>query len=193
MKTKTKNSILVNIVSTLSCLVSALIFHKWLEAIIFFVCHWLIKEQFPKQYHHIVPAICRTITACVMFFGISFMLPLELSLFSAIPICYFISWVGFVKKSADEFEVKCDELETRIEQIIIELKEYKQIDLYRMNEEELRKFGQSKGLNEQTCDTLVFRVIHHYRWVDIERETNFSKEGIRYHKEQIVKKLGVML
>lgn len=193
MKTKTKNSILVNIVSTLSCLVSALIFHKWLEALIFFVCHWLIKEQFPKQYHHIVPAICRTITACVMFFGISFMLPLELSLFSAIPICYFISWVGSIKKSADEFEVKCDELETRIEQIIIELKEYKQIDLYRMNEEELRKFGQSKGLNEQTCDTLVFRVIHHYRWVDIERETNFSKEGIRYHKEQIVKKLGVML
>lgn len=193
MKTKTKNLILVNIVSTLSCLVTALIFHKWLEAIIFFVCHWLIKEQFPKQYHHIVPAICRTITACVMFFGISFMLPLELSLFSAIPICYFISWVGFVKKSADEFEVKCDELETRIEQIIIELKEYKQIDLYRMNEEELRKFGQSKGLNEQTCDTLVFRVIHHYRWVDIERETNFSKEGIRYHKEQIVKKLGVIL
>lgn len=128
-----------------------------------------------------------------MFFGISFMLPLELSLFSAIPICYFISWVGFVKKTADEFEVKCDELETRIEQIIIELKEYKQIDLYRMNEEELRKFGQSNGLNEQTCDTLVFRVIHHYRWVDIERETNFSKEGIRYHKEQIVKKLGVML
>lgn len=193
MKTKTKNLILVTIVSTLSCLVPALIFHKWLEALIFFVCHWLIREQFPKQYHHIVPAICRTITACVMFFGISFMLPLELSLFSAIPICYFISWVGFVKKSADEFEVKCDELETRIEQIIIELKEYKQIDLYRMNEEELRKFGQSKGLNEQTCDTLVFRVIHHYRWVDIERETNFSKEGIRYHKEQIVKKLGVML
>lgn len=193
MKTKTKNLILVTIVSTLSCLVPALIFHKWLEALIFFVCHWLIREQFPKQYHHIVPAICRTITACVMFFGISFMLPLELSLFSAIPICYFISWVGFVKKSADEFEVKCDELETRIEQIIIELKEYKQIDLYRMNEEELRKFGQSKGLNEQTCDTLVFRVIHHYRWVDIERETNFSKEGIRYHKEQIVKKFGVML
>lgn len=43
------------------------------------------------------------------------MLPLALSLFSAIPICYFISWVGFTKKQADEFEIKYFRLKQEIE------------------------------------------------------------------------------
>lgn len=190
MKKKTKNTILIILVSFVSSFIPALIFSKWLESVIFFICHWLIREQFTKQYHHIVPAICRTITACVLFFGVSFTLPLELSLLSAIPICYFISWVGFIKRVSDEFEIKCEELEVRIDQLIIELKQYKNIDLYKMTEEELRRYAQSKGLSEPICDTLVYRVIKHYRWVDIERERNFSKEGIRYHKEQIIDKLG---
>lgn len=98
MKTKTKNIILVTIVSIVASLLPALIFNKWLEAIIFLLCHTFIREQFKEQYHHIIPAMCRIITASVFFFGTSFMLPLELSLMSAIPINYFISWIGCVKK-----------------------------------------------------------------------------------------------
>jgi hypothetical protein len=191
MKTKTKNLIYVSIVSLVASLIPAIIFCKYLEAIIFFLCHWFIREQFDKQYHHIVPAICRTITGCIMFFGVSFLLPLELSLISAIPICYFISWVGFVKKCSDDFEIKCDELEVKIEQLIIDLKRYKDIDLYKMDEDELRKYAQSKGLSETICDTLVLRVVKNYRWVDIMTERNYSKTAIRYHKEQIIEKLNI--
>lgn len=190
MKIKTKNAILIRLTVLVSSLVPAIILHKYVEAVAFYFCHWFIREQFPKQYHHIVPAMCRTITACVMFFGISFMLPLELSLISVIPICYFISWVVFVKKTSDDFEIKCEELENDIEQLIVDLKRYQQIDVYKMTEEELRTYAQSKGLSEVICDTLVLRIIKHYRWVDIETERNFTKEGIRYHKEQIIKKLG---
>ena len=197
MKSSTKNSILAILVLIVASCVPALIFGKWLEAIIFNVCHSLIRPQFPKEYHHIVHSICREITACVLFFGISFTLPLELSLLSAIPINYFNSWVGFTKKNSDDFEVeceelkeKCDELEEQIETLIEDLKKYKQIDLYKMSEEELRQFAQSKGLSETICDTLVLRIIHNYRWVDIETERNFTKRGIDYHKEQIIKKLG---
>ena len=60
-----------------------------------------------------------------------------------------------------------------------------------MSETELRQYAQSKGLSETICDTLVLRVINNYRWVDIQRAMNFSKDGIRYHKEQIIKKLSV--
>lgn len=193
MKTKTKNTIYVTLVSTISLIIPALLFSKWLEAIIFFFCSWFIREQFPKQYHHIVPAVCRTITACVMFFGVSFVLPLELSLLSAVPICYFISWVGFIKKTNDDLEVKCDKLEIKITELISKLKEYKNIDLYKMNETELRQYAQSRGLSENICDTLVLKVIHNYRWVDIEKERNFTKEGIRYHKERIIEVLGIDL
>lgn len=190
MKTSTKNNLLSILTMLIFSAVPAFMFSKWAEGVTFFFCQWFIKEQFPAQYHHIVAAICRNITACVLFFGISFTLPFELSLLSAVPICYFTSWVGFIKVERDVFEVKVDELEIKIAQLIMDLKQHKQIDLYKMNEEELRQYAQSKGLSENICDTLVLRVKHHYRWVDIEKERNFSKDGIRYHKEQIIEKLG---
>lgn len=190
MKTTTRNKIYVFAVLFISAIIPAIILNRWFEAFIFVLCHWFIRIQFPKEYHHVVPEMCRIITACVTFFGICLILPIQYSLFSAIPINYLIAWVGFIKKTSDEFEVKCEELEIEIEQIIIELKRHKNIDLYKMSEEELRQYAQSKGLSEVICDTLVLRVINHYRWVDIERELKFSKDGIRYHKEQIIEKLG---
>lgn len=110
MKSKVKNVILAVVVSIIAIFIPAWIFDKWIEGVAFFFCHWLIREQFPKQYHHIVLAMCRLITSAVFFFGVSFVLPKELSLFSAIPICYFISWVGFTKKQADDYEVQCERL-----------------------------------------------------------------------------------
>lgn len=116
MKTKTKNLILLFLVVIIASLIPALIFGKWLEAIIFILCHTLIRPQFKKQYHHIIPAMCRSISGVVAFFGISFVLPLSWSLLSAIPINYFISWVGFVKRDRDDLEVKCMWLREKLAQ-----------------------------------------------------------------------------
>ena len=116
MRTKTKNVILAVITSVIAIFVPALIFNKWIEAVVFFICHWLIREQFPKQYHHVVLAMCRLITSSVFFFGVSFVLPMGLSLFSAIPINYFIGWVGFTKKQADYYELKYFRLKEKLEQ-----------------------------------------------------------------------------
>lgn len=116
MKIKTKNKILAVIVSVISIFIPAFLFNKWIEGIVFFFCHWLIRGQFSKQYHHIVPAMCRLITSTVFFFGVSFVLPLALSLFSAIPINYFIGWVGFTKKQADYYELKYFRLKDKLEQ-----------------------------------------------------------------------------
>lgn len=114
-KTKLKNTILAIITTIVAIFVPSLIFNKWFEGVFFFVCHWLIREQFPKQYHHIIPATCRLITSVVFFFGSTFILPFALSLFSAIPINYFIGWVGFTKKQADDFEIKYLRLKREIE------------------------------------------------------------------------------
>lgn len=113
MKTKIKNEILAIVVSIIAISIPSLLFNKWIEGIVFFFCHWFIREQFPKQYHHIVPAMCRLITSVVFFFGVSFVLPFGLSLFSAIPINYFIGWVGFTKKQADDYELKYERLKEK--------------------------------------------------------------------------------
>lgn len=113
MKTKTKNLILAIITSVVAIFIPSLIFGKWVEGIVFFFCHWFIREQFSMQYHHIIPAMCRLITSIVFFFGVSFIFPLGLSLFSAIPICYFISWIGYTKKQADYYELQCQRLKEK--------------------------------------------------------------------------------
>ena len=124
MKTKTKNLILVIIVVIVASFLPALIFGKWFEAIIFLLCHTLIRPQFKRQYHHIVPEICREITGAVAFFGICFTLPIEISLLSAIPINYIIAWVGHIKASSDYYEIKCIKLKEKYctEKIDIETK-----------------------------------------------------------------------
>lgn len=114
MNTKIKNEILGILTAITASLIPALIFNKWIEAVVFVVCHTLVRPQFPRQYHHIIPAMCRLITALVFFFGISFVLPLSWSLASAIPINYFISWVGFEKASADYYQRKCEELQSQL-------------------------------------------------------------------------------
>lgn len=112
-KIKLKNSILAVIVSVIAIFLPALILNKWIEGIVFFFSHWFIREQFSKQYHRTTHAMCRLITSIVFFFGVSFVLPFGLSLFSAIPICYFISWVGYTKKQADDFEIECEKLKAK--------------------------------------------------------------------------------
>lgn len=118
MKTKTKNNILIIITSIIASIIPALIFGKWLEAVIFIICHTFIRGQFKEQYHHIIPAMCRVITASVFFFGICFVLPLGLSLISAIPINYLISWVGAVKKQRDVLEAQCERQQKQISGIL---------------------------------------------------------------------------
>lgn len=113
MKSKTKNTILAIITSVVAIFIPSLIFGKWVEGVVFFFCHWFVREQFAKQYHHIIPAMCRLITSVVFFFGVSFVLPFGFSLFSAIPICYFISWVGYTKKQADYYELECERLKEK--------------------------------------------------------------------------------
>lgn len=114
-KIKLKNTILAIIVSVVAIFVPSLIFNKWIEGVVFFFAHWFIREQFPKQYHSPTHALCRLITSIVFFFGVSFILPFALSLFSAIPINYFIGWVGFTKKQADDFEIKYLRLKRELE------------------------------------------------------------------------------
>ena len=105
--------ILAIVVSAVAIFIPSWIFGKWIEGIAFFVCHWLIREQFPQQYHHIVPSVCRLLTGTIFFFGVSFMLPVSASIIFSIPINYFIGWVGYTKKQADYYEHQCEKLKNK--------------------------------------------------------------------------------
>lgn len=125
MKTKTKNTIKIFLVVIIASLIPALIFEKWGEAVIFLVAHTLIRPQFARQYHHILPEICRTISGLVVFFGITLILPFELSVLSAIPINYLIGWVGKTKAESDYYENKYEKLKVKCEKLQEQLEDPK--------------------------------------------------------------------
>ena len=74
----------------------AWIFDKPFEAIMFCVSHIVIRQNFEKQYHCKTTGLCLITTLTIAFFGIASILPVAISLLSTIPICWFISWVGYI-------------------------------------------------------------------------------------------------
>jgi predicted membrane protein len=183
MKTKHKNLILAVVVSIIAIFIPAFLFNKWFEGIIFFVCHWLIREQFPKQYHHIVPAMCRLITSVTFFFGVSFILPFSLSLISAIPINYFIGWVGFTKKQADDFEVKYLRLKEKLE-------EKKAFNTETCTREQLIERCRELRFSEENTNLAVEFFIKRTKQSDIAEKLCVEEHAISTRKLRLKKKLN---
>lgn len=112
------------------------------------------------------------------FIYLKLSLPISISIFSGVIYGIFAHFILY--KIQDYIELKNNVFKNSI-------------DIYNMSEEELRNYAKSKGLSEMIIDTLILRVINNYKWVEIQKERNYTKEGIRYHKERICKMLDVKL
>lgn len=183
MKAKNKNLILVIIASIIAIFIPAILLDKIFEGIIFFFCHWLIREQFPKQYHHIVPSICRLITSATFFFGVSFVLPFTLSLLSAIPINYFIGWVGYTKKQADYYEVKYNRLKEKLEQ-------KKEFNTETCTESELIDRCKELRLSEENTQLAIEFFIKKTKQSEIAESLCVEEHAVSTRKLRLKKKLN---
>ena len=170
-------------VSVVAIFVPAFILNKWFEGAIFFVCHWLIREQFPKQYHHIVPAMCRLITSVVFFFGVSFILPFALSLISAIPINYFIGWVGFTKKQADTYQMKYERLKAQ-------LQKDKEFDVDNCPREELINRCAELRLSPEDTELAVKLFMRDSKQLEIANELCIEERSVQQKKRRLRQKLN---
>lgn len=183
MKTKTKNTILATIVSVVAIFVPTLIFGKWVEGVTFLICHTLIRPQYPKEYHHILHSMCRLITSIVFFFGVSFVLPLSLSLVSAIPFCYFISWVGFTKKQADEYEVKYTKLKAQLEK-------KKEFNVDTCTEAELIERCRELRFSAENTELCIDLFIRKIKQSDIADKLCIEEKSIQQRKRRFKQKLN---
>ena len=171
--------------------ICAWIFNKYIEAILFCIAHIVIRKYFDKQYHSGSIAICIFITLSVTFFGILYTFPLTLSLLSTIPICFLISWVGYIAQDRIDNIRNNKILQNELDSILLRIKEYERTDLYKMTKNELRQYGASKGLSEVQQDILVMRVIEHLKISEICRYRNYGRTTIKYHIAQIKQKLDI--
>ena len=183
MKAKIKNLILAIAVSVVAIFLPAWILNKWFEGLFFFICHWLIREQFPKQYHHIIPSMCRLITSVIFFFGVSSILPFALSLFSAIPINYFIGWVGFTKKQADTYQLKYEKLKAKLERDKNFLVDF-------CTEEELRKRCRVLKFSEENTNLAVELFVKKTKQSEIAERLCVDEASVRIRKYRLKEKLN---
>ena len=131
------------------------------------------------------------ITLSIAFFGIMYSLPLSISLLSTIPICFLISWVGYVVQDRIDQIAENKALQNEIDNLVGKIKEYENINLYKMTETELRQYGASKLLSEVQQDILVMRVIEHLKISEICKYRNYGRTTIKYHIAEIKKKLNI--
>ena len=178
----------------------AYIFKKYIEAVTFLTTFFSMRYKFNTTFHYENVLYCLATTIALFTLSVVFSPPITISLFGSVLFGFLDTWASWFiqdrfehKLSARMFEQKANEYDLQVKELLEKLKKYQNIDLYKMSEAELRAYAQSKGLSEMICDTLVLKVIHNYRWVDIQKERNYTKDGIRYHKEKLIEQLGVDL
>ena len=72
------------------------LFGKYIEGILFCICHTSIRVTFDKQFHFNKTALCLLLTLSIIWFSIPITLPLHISLLSCIPVSFLISFFGYL-------------------------------------------------------------------------------------------------
>lgn len=86
---------------------------------------------------------------------------------------------------------KNKDLEIEISNLISEINLYKNIDLYKLTEEELKQYGASQLLSQVQIEILCLRVLKHLSISDICRQANYGRTTIKYHLAEIKRKLEI--
>lgn len=158
-------------------------FYSWLidrvwQTIILLIGYTCLRWCYPTTWHAKTTQQCFAYSILIFCFCTTLCLPIGISIVSSVFVSMGLTYVLYKVQAL--IDKGLDKLDS---------KEY----IYSLTEDELRNLAKGKGLSEQIIDTLVLKVIHNYKWVEIERERNYSKDGIRYHKEKLNKVLGFKL
>lgn len=165
------------------CLITAFIFicawvfNRYTEAIMFCVSHTIIRAIFNKQYHCGKTAICLFLTFTIAFFGIMYTLPVEVSLLSAIPICWFISWVGFIAQDRIDCYVLLKELKTK--------------SIWQMDETGLANYCYAKGIRGDMLEFVIMVLIEQMKYEEIGNKLGYSVDTLKDWSPKCKKKLGI--
>lgn len=181
-KIKLKNAIMAVLVSGAAIIIPAYLFDKWVEAIFFFFCHWFIREQFQYQYHCSTHAKCRVVTAIVFVVGMVLIVPIKFSLFSTVYLCYFIGYIGYMKKKLDKAEAKIDRLTAP-----------KLFDCLTCTQSELLKRCEEIHLSEDNTKLAVQFFILKTKQSVIADELCINEKSVQIRKKRLKEKLNTVI
>lgn len=92
------------------------LFAKPFESLMFCISHSVIRPRFEKQYHCPTTALCLITTLVIAWFGISYLLPIGVSLLSSIPTGFAISYFGYVMQDRTDILKSLKQLKETLNQ-----------------------------------------------------------------------------
>lgn len=145
--------------------ICAWIFDKWFEAILFCISHTIIRYSFEKQYHCESTCLCLILTLTILFFGIAYCLPISISLLFTIPLCFFISWVGYISQD----RIECHKI----------IKNLKNKTIWEMDESELADYCYAKGIRGDMLEFVVMVVAQQMKYADISVKLGYAIDTLK--------------
>lgn len=155
----------------------ALIFDKWIEAILFCISHIAIRCSFEKQYHCNSTCLCLVLTLSVVFFGIAYCLPVSISLLYSIPMCFIISWIGYIAQD----RIECHKI----------IKDLEQKTIWNMDEKELADYCYAKGIRDDMLEFVIMVVIYRMKYSEISCKLGYSVDTLKDWSPKCKKLLGI--
>lgn len=166
------------LIVTAFILIYAWIFDKWLVSAMFCVSHCIIRMFFEKQYHCGKTFMCLFTTLTIAFFGIMFCLPLNVSLLSVIPVCFFICWIGYITQD-------------RIDCLAI-IKKLQNKTIWQMDENELADYCYAKGVRGDKLEFVIMIIIYNLTFAEISKRLYVSIDTLKHiWSPQCKQKLGI--
>lgn len=153
------------------------LFDKILVAVMFATSHTVIRPKFEKQYYAKKTYICMFMTLTISFFGIASCLPLNVSLLSCVPVCYFISWVGYIAQD----RVDCHKT----------IKKLQGKTIWQMTENELVDYCYAKGIRGDMLEFVVMILIHQMKYEEVGNRLGYAVPTLKDWSKICKQKLGI--
>lgn len=173
-----------------SIFVCAWIFDRWIEAIMFCVAHFCVRNAFDKQFHFrkipYATAYCLSLTLAIIWFAIPTTLPLAVSLLSSIPISFLICFFGYLAQDRVDLKAQVKRLDTYATELVRTLTHK---DIYTMNEEELYEHCRNCGLDEEDCKIAYFVVIERLQGRELYDALPYSEATVKRKRIKIMNKI----
>lgn len=153
------------------------IFDKIIVAVQFAIAHTIIRPRFEKQFHAKKTYLCMFLTLTISFFGIASCLPLSVSLLSCIPVCWFISWIGYIAQDRMDYYKTITKLKSKT--------------IWQMTENELVDYCYAKGVRGDMLEFVVMILIHQMKYEEIGDKLGYAVPTLKDWSKICKQKLGI--
>lgn len=166
--------------------ICAWLFQKPIEAIMFCIAHTTIRPFCDKEFHCNTTGCCLALTFSIIALATLTVLPLSVSLLSAVPLALFTVYFGYLIQSAIDDEIIITKLQKYINELLCSIRHK---DIYAMSETELYEHCKSCGLDDLDSQIAKLIVIDRLKGQELYAAIGYSERQTKRKRKTIINKI----